>query len=115
MQGERHHRDLRAPRGGLRKAGPVPGARPSGERKVSFGPLSCSWYEQSGQRDCSQISFGGCSQGNPLLGFLHVPNRKASVPQRPALTSPRRGSHTDLPGLTRPEKTLGSSRKCLIP
>lgn len=78
------------PTGRLPKGRPCAGART--ERKVSFGPLSYSWYEQSGQRDCSQISFVGCSQGNALLGFLHVPNRKASIPEASSLTSPRRGS-----------------------
>lgn len=70
-----------------------PCARARTERKVSFGPLSYSWYEQSGQRDCSHVSFVGCSQGDALLGFLHVPNRKASIQEASSLTSPCRGSH----------------------
>lgn len=76
----------------LEPQGPT-GRPPKGRWKVSLGPLSYSWCEQSGQRGCSQIYFAGCSQGNTLLRFLRVPNRKASIPEASSLTSPCRGSH----------------------
>lgn len=91
------------PTGRPPKGRPCAGART--ERKVSFGPLSYSWYEQSGQRDCSPISFVGCSQGNVLLGFLHVPNRKASIPEASSLTSPCRASHRSARADTARENT----------
>lgn len=66
-----------------RKAGAAPGARRCREWKISSGPSSSSRSEQSGQTGCSQSYSVGCSRGNELLGFLHVPNRTAK-PTKPA-------------------------------
>lgn len=78
--------------------------------------LSYCWYEQSGRRDCSQIYFVGCSHGRTLLGFLHVPNRKADIPTSlPFLASPSQGDLTKTRRTERAEKMHGSSRQFPIP